>query len=214
MLVIFDLNGTLTDPAGIGEPWQAPELGLDVLAGAVQTAMVETILGEYTDFSAHIRSALEVQVARRSLDGGRIEEALERAKRLSPYPDAAEALELLAQAGHRLTVLTNSGAQAGRATLEACGLSDWFEQVLGVDAVRRFKPHSATYAHALTALDARPEETFMVAAHAWDVTGAQHAGLRGVWIARGQDAYPQVGLRPELTAPTLLDAAVAVTRTD
>src|SRR3954453_16909279 len=105
MIVIFDLNGTLTDAAGIAEPWQAPDLGLDVLAGAVETAMVETILGEHTDFSHHIRSALEVRVARRSLDSGRIDNALQRAKQLSPYPDAAEALELLAEAGHRLGVL-------------------------------------------------------------------------------------------------------------
>jgi 2-haloacid dehalogenase len=210
MVAIFDLNGTLTDPAGIGEPWDIPDLGCDVLATAIETAMVDTILGDYRDFSDHLRSALELHVARRSLDAERIARSLDRSKRLDPYPDATDALEGLRNAGCLLAVLTNSGANGGRATLEACGLAGYFEEILGVDAVKRFKPHPATYAHALDKLNARPEATFMVASHAWDVTGAQHAGLRGVWIRRGEAVYPEVGLQPEITAPTLLDAAGAI----
>lgn len=212
MVVVFDLNGTLTDPAGIGEPWDAPELGLAVLGTAVQTAMTETILGEYADFAKHVASAIKLHVASRSLDSARIDQACERAKRLDPFPDAAAALERLNAAGHRLAVLTNSGAQSGRATLEACGLASHFEEILGVDAVRRVKPHPATYAHALEALDAAPQETFMVAAHAWDVTGARHAGLRSVWIARDEVAYPDVGIEPDIRAATLLEAAEALAR--
>jgi 2-haloacid dehalogenase len=50
----------------------------------------------------------------------------------------------------------------------------------------------------------------MVAAHAWDVTGARHAGLRGVWIARDGIAYPEVGIEPEIRAATLLEASEAL----
>src|SRR5205814_8447327 len=91
-------------------------------------------------------------------DAGRVEAALARAKRLDPFPDASPALERLRDGGHRLAVLTNSGAASGRATLEACGLAGYFEASLGVDAVQRFKPHLATYTHALTALSADPSE--------------------------------------------------------
>ena len=210
MIVIFDLNGTLTDPAGIGEPWGTPELGAEVLQTAIQYAMVDTILGAYRDFSEHVASALKMHVARRSLDGAHIDDALARARRLDPFPDAAAALELLRTAGNRLAVLTNSGAASGRAMLEACGLAGHFEAILGVDAVQRFKPHPATYRYALDALGANARHTFMVAAHAWDVAGALHAGLQGAWIAHDERAYPELGIKPAVTGETLMEVAAAI----
>lgn len=84
---------------------------------------------------------------------------------------------------------------------------------MSVEAVRRFKPHPATYAYALEHLGASPAETFMVAAHAWDIAGAQAAGLRGAWVARGEAVYPPVLTAPEIAAPTLLDAAEAINST-
>jgi hypothetical protein len=38
MVVAFDLNGTLTDPSAIGEPWGRPDLGLAVLEGRCAAA--------------------------------------------------------------------------------------------------------------------------------------------------------------------------------
>ncbi|HZI91644.1 MAG TPA: haloacid dehalogenase type II [Thermoleophilaceae bacterium] len=207
MITLFDLNGTLTDPAGIGEPWGAPELGSKALRGAVETAMVDALTGEYRPFSEHIRSALELIVARRGLEPSGIERALERAAALDPFPDAAEALDRLKAAGYQLAVLTNSGADSGRKTLEAAGLVDRFAHILGVDAVKSFKPHPRTYAHALAELDAEPGQVTMVAAHAWDVTGAKHAGLRTAWIARNEGSFPATGLAPDVEASDLLDVA-------
>lgn len=207
MVVLFDLNGTLTNPAAIGEAWGAPDIGPEVLATAVQSAMTDTVLGQYREFSRHLRSAIEVVAARRQLDAGRIEVAVERASRLPPYPDAEDALGRLNDAGRRLAVLTNSGAEGGRATLEAAGLSDHFHEILGVDAVRRFKPHPSTYAHAVSALGTNPAEIVMVAAHAWDVRGAAHAGMRTGWIGRGEEAFPKLAPEPTFTARDLSGAA-------
>jgi 2-haloacid dehalogenase len=210
VFVVFDVNGTLTDPAGIGERWGAPDLGDAVLGTAIQSAMVDALLGEYRDFSEHIASALRLEVASRSLDPRPIQASLERAKQLDPFPDAPAALDRLRDGGHRLAVLTNSGARGGRATLDAAGLADRFEQILGVDAVRTFKPHPATYSYALEALGASPENAFLVAAHAFDVTGAKHAGMRAAWISRHEHAYPDSGIAPEIESPTLREAAEAI----
>lgn len=207
MTVVFDLNGTLTDPAAIGEPWTLPELGGAVLESALLSAFAETLTGAYHDLSEHVAAALRLQVARRSLDPELIEQGLQRAKQLPAFPEAAAALDHLREHGRRLAVLTNSGADAGRATLEAAGLADRFDAILGIDAVRRFKPHPATYRHALEALGERAETTFMVAAHAWDLAGARSAGLRTVWIARDPGGYPAVLPDPEISAPDLLAAA-------
>ena len=211
MTVVFDLNGTITDPAAIGEPWALPELGGAVLESALQTAFAETLTGAYHDLSEHVGAALRLQIARRSLDAELTEQGLARAKQLPVFPEAGAALDHLREHGQRLAVLTNSGADAGRATLEAAGLAEKFDAIRGVDAVRRFKPHPATYEHALEALGERADTTFMVAAHAWDLAGARSAGLRTVWIARDPGGYPAVLPASEISAPDLLAAAQAIT---
>lgn len=213
MLVIFDLNGTLTDPGPIGAPWNDANLGVEVLTLAVQSAMTDTVVGDYREFSEHLRSALSVLVSRRGLSPEPIDQALESATRLPVRPAARPALELLAGAGVRLAVLTNSGAHAGTATLEAAGLADRFEQILGVDAVRRFKPHPDVYHHALRSLSVDAPDALLAAAHAWDVWGAKRAGLRTAWIDAHERAFPVVAPEPDVRAGDLLQAARRIVET-
>jgi 2-haloacid dehalogenase len=211
MVILFDVNGTLTDPSGLGEPWGRPDLGLPMLNGAVQTAMVDALVGTYRPFPEHVRAAIEVEVRTAGLDAALVDQAADRATHLDPYPDAAAALDLLRANGHTLATLTNSGAEGGRRTLEAAGLADRFDRFLGVDAVRTFKPHPATYAHAIQELDAPPHDIVLVAAHGWDVTGAKHAGLRTAWIARGENRLSAMAPEPDVRADDLLAAARQLT---
>ena len=208
-MLVFDLNGTLTDPAAIGRPWQMPDLGVAVLAAAVQSAMVDAILRSSRAFTDHIQAALRDEVGRRGLDPARIDEAMEAAAALPAYPDTAPGLEALAGAGHRLVVLTNSGADAGRRTLEANGLADRFERILGVDAIGSFKPHPSVYRYALDELGCDPETITFVSAHPWDLAGAAHAGMGTAFLMRDEpwaSAYP----RPDLEAGDLPGIAAAL----
>jgi 2-haloacid dehalogenase len=208
-VILFDLNGTLTDPRAIGGAWGAPDVGVAVLAVAVQSAMVDAILGNSRAFSEHIEAALHDEVARLGLEPERIDEALEAATALPAFADTAPGLEALTGAGHRLAVLTNSGADAGRRTLEANGLAEWFERILGVDAVGSFKPDPAVYRYALGELGCDAREVTFVSAHSWDVTGAAHAGMRPAFVVRDESwasAYP----RPDIEAANLPGIAAAL----
>jgi 2-haloacid dehalogenase len=192
-MILFDLNGTLTDPSAIGDAWNAPDLGVEVLAAAVQSAMVDTILSVSRPFSAHVECALRDRVRDRRLDPGPVDEALTIAGALPPVGDVAAGLDALAGAGHRLAVLTNSGAEAGRCTLETHGLAGRFERILGVDAVGSFKPHPATYRYALEELNRAAAEVTFVSAHAWDLAGAADAGMRTALLLRDErprSAFP------------------------
>jgi 2-haloacid dehalogenase len=211
--VILDVNGTLTDPAAIGAPWGRDDLGETILDHAVHTAMVCAILerGE-PPFSDHLRAAIEVVVAREALDPGEITAAAEAARRLPARPDALAALTALTDAGHRLVALTNSGAEAGRATLRACGLLDRIDDVLGVDAVGRFKPHPAVYRYALEQLAAPPGTVIMLATHPWDLAGAAQSGMSTAWVTHGMRAWPSVFPRPTHDAATLRDLAELLIR--
>ena len=128
---LFDLNGTLLDPGGVGAP-----VGLSVddsvaaLDEAVLAAMVDTLSGVYRPLPELLRSGL---VRRAQLEGhpAGIEEAMERAKRMPPYPGAGQAIERLRGAGLEVGVLTNSATESADQALESAGLRQLMADVVG-----------------------------------------------------------------------------------
>ena len=194
--VLFDLNGTLLDPAGIGDPWGEPTLGEAVLQEAVRSAMADTLSGVFRPFDEHVRAAVARQAAVRGFDSDRVDAAAQRASALDPYPDAGQALATVRAAGHRVAVVTNSGREAGERALASAGLE--VEAVVGTDEVGAYKPDRRVYQHALRRLGAT--DAWLVAAHAWDVTGAKRAGLRTAWVARLEGELSPVAEPPDVQA--------------
>lgn len=96
--------------------------------------------------------------------------------RLPAYPDVRPGLERLEAAGLRLATLTNSTERSATALVERAGLRRFFERVLSVDAVRRYKPAREAYEYAADQLGVRITDLRLVGSHSWDVAGALKAG--------------------------------------
>ena len=107
--ILFDLNGTLTDPAAIGAVWDEPEMGLDVLSSAVQSAMVDSLTDVYRPFPEHLGAAIALHAKRRELDETRVGEAIAVAARLPAFPDAAPRSMLVAAHGWDVTGAKRAG---------------------------------------------------------------------------------------------------------
>ncbi len=55
----------------------------------------------------------------------------------------------------------------------------------------RFKPDRSVYEWGAREMGVAPADCMLVAAHGWDVAGAQWAGMRSAFIARaGQQKFP------------------------
>lgn len=116
------------------------------------------------------------------------------------------ALRGLIDDGRKLAVVTNSGAQAGRRTLDAAGLAECFDRILGVDTVEAFKPHPDVYAHATREIGS---EITYVASHAWDLAGAARAGFQTALVTRGQPRQ-QLFAEPSLVAADMAELALGL----
>jgi 2-haloacid dehalogenase len=207
--VVFDLNGTLTDAAGLAAPWNgaAPvRFGPEVLDEAIAMSMVDTLTGTFRRFPDLLRGALTRRAILAGLSLEPVERALEAAVTLPGRPEAAAALDHLRAHGHTVAVLTNSAAVAGRHTLDAAGLLVRVDRIDGADAVRAYKPDPRVYA-----LTVAPERAWFVAAHWWDVTGAARAGFRTAWVSAEDDVLPETAVAPEILAPDLLTAVREIT---
>jgi 2-haloacid dehalogenase len=209
-LVIFDALGTLFDLESVrGKLIEigAPAPTLEAWFGRIlHTALTLTTVGEFRPFREIAETTLETTLAQLELDASRAAEVLDSLKAVQPYDDARAALGRLADAGIRAVTLTNGGAEQTKAMLERAGLLDRFERVFGAEEVRAYKPDPRPYRHVLEQLGLAAAEATMVAAHAWDVVGAQAAGLDAIWIRRLERRWPFPLPEPE-GAGSLVEAA-------
>jgi 2-haloacid dehalogenase len=192
---VFDLNGTLLDPAAIGPA---------ALDRAILSALTLNHVGEYRPFPELLRAAIAVERP------DEVEEAMRAAAAMSPFPEAAEALDLLTAAGYRLAVLTNSPTDTAELGLRTAGLRDHFEHVIGTDQVGVFKPDARVYHHGLATIGAEPSEATMVAAHWWDLRGAREVGMLVAWVGRGEGALSGLLPAPNAVGADLLAVAQAI----
>jgi 2-haloacid dehalogenase len=196
MWVLFDLNGTLVDPAVLIDP---PELPIAALDEANMMAMITVIAGAEAEFKPLLDAALRRGLERSGRDSGEADAALERLPQMPAYPDVPDALQALRDGGCRLAVLTQSSADAAEQVLQNAGIREHFEHVLSAPAGGTFKPEDLAYHAAQERLGAT--EAWFVAGHWWDVAGAAYAGLKTAWVSRTDIAYPAAMPAPDVSGP-------------
>jgi 2-haloacid dehalogenase len=210
---VFDVNETLLDLAALDGEFERLFGDRGVRAAwfgqLLQSAMVATITGRYSDFGTVGRAALEMTAARAGVELS--EEDREAVAggmaRLPAHPEVPGALRRLGDGGLRLAALTNSTERVATAQLEHAGLFEAFEAVLSADAVRRLKPAPEPYRMAAERLGVEPGEVLLVAAHAWDVAGALRAGCQAAFVARPGKVLDPLTDPPELVVADLDELA-------
>jgi 2-haloacid dehalogenase len=214
--VLFDLNGTLLDPGTMAQPLGGSDEDRGLLNEAFRDALLLTMAdtlsgGPYKPLPEYLRATLErtLRAQGRALEP--LDAAIELAGAMDPFPEAEDAISLLTEAGLHVGVLTNSATESGTAALEAAGLRDRLEIVIGSDEVQVFKPHPRVYLHAAGRVGTDPGRIVLVAAHAWDVAGAIRAGMQGAWVARGERWLVPIVPQPQIVGQDLEDVARQLT---
>jgi 2-haloacid dehalogenase len=217
---VFDVNETLLDLAAMDPHFQRifgdAGVRLAWFDQMIQSALVATVTGAYSQFGAHAMAALAMTAERAGVglgDGDR-EAIAAQMRRLPAHPEVADALGRLRDAGLRLAALTNSTEQVARAQLEFAGLIDAFELVLSADTVRRLKPAPEPYQMAAEHLGVDIGEVRLVAAHAWDVAGAARAGCATAFVARPGKVLDPLVERPDVVGADLAEVADAILAAD
>lgn len=210
-VVAFDVNETLVDLAPVRA--QLVELGRPehllpaVFARALLTGMAATIAGPWCSF----RDAFDTALAQLT-DLGDAERAQVAAAfgELVPHPDVGPALRALAEAGVRVITLSQGTPGVAEAALERGGIAPLVSRSLSSERIRAWKPAREVYLWAAGACDVAPDRLALVAAHGWDVQGAQRAGLTGAWFPRAERTYPAAYDPPHVRAGSLGEAVEAL----
>lgn len=191
---VFDAYGTLFDVHSV------VTLAEEVAPrqGAILSQLWRTRQLEYTwlsslmqqpgfprdDFAALTARALDYALAQLTIT--LTPEARERLlgayRMLPPFPEAAEALTLLAPLPR--IILSNGTLEMLRPLVHGSPLAPHVDAILSVDAAGIYKPAPAVYQLAVDHLQLPRDEIGFVSANGWDAAGATVFGFTTFWINR------------------------------
>jgi 2-haloacid dehalogenase len=203
-VIAYDVNETLLDLSALDAPF-AEVLGDAALRPAwfgtmLQLSFVGVITGNHVDFTTAQHAALRM-VAQRvgtELSDEDAERIVGGMQRLPAHPEVPGAIALLRDAGFRQVTITNSPLAVARAQLAFAGLDGLVDDVLSADEVEQLKPGPRPYALVAERSGVSVGDVMLVAAHAWEVSGALAAGTRAAFVERPGMVPSPIGVQPEL----------------
>jgi len=199
-VVVFDVLGTLADDVGgLRRESRA------VLPGA-DDAYAEELLGVWLRHVAAEQrriargerpyassTVIDAEAAHRVAahagltDPAAISRLATAGRRPPPFPDAVAGLDHLARR-FAVVALSNASRTALLHLTAHAGLR--WHHALSAETVGAYKPAPAAYRLAIDAADRPPDRMLMVAAHAWDLRGAQAVGMRTAYVHRAEGDPP------------------------
>jgi 2-haloacid dehalogenase len=213
--VVFDINETVLDLEAL-DPLFASWFGETSarrawFAQSIHFALTLAATREYRGFGAVGMAALETIADEREITlPAEAAVALRYALiQLPAHPDVKPALELLRSAGFTTVALSNNPLAVLHEQLRNAEIAPLFDFVISVEEAAALKPAPEVYRLPTERLQLPPRDTWMIAAHGWDIAGGIRAGLRGAFVARpGQ--IPDPFAPPEIIGDNLVAIAAAI----
>ncbi|MDP8923349.1 MAG: haloacid dehalogenase type II [Chloroflexota bacterium] len=214
----FDVYGTLVDPIRISK-----RLEHHLTDAALRVAEVWrqkqleftfrlTAMERYEDFQQVTRRALDYALAAagRDLQPSEKAELIAQYDDLEPFPDVEPGLRSLQAAGYAMVVFSNGSPAMLDALIDNADLRGYFRGIVSVDDVRAFKPSPKVYRLVADRLGRPLPEIRLISSNAFDVIGAQAAGMQAAWVDRSGGLFDTLGPRPQIVVGALTELADAL----
>ena len=210
---VMDLSGSLAGPAG---EFLAAH-GSDMTGQAFYAEWRERQrIEQYQDNLLMLGHSGYLETCRRAFvyclkkhnanyTAGAVQEFMKVYKGLQPYGDAVEGLRSLA-GRYKLVALSN-GEQWYLEELLDNNVPIRFDAIISVDQVGAFKPSPGIYRKAIQRLGCEPGEIMMVAAHAFDILGAQACGFKAAYVNRYKLPTEDSEYQPDIIVDDFVELA-------
>lgn len=222
-VIVFDILGTMVDePSGIGRGIRAllPDIDdagtselVEVWHRHVDDQQQEVLAGRrpyasstVIDLEAATRVAAEAGIS----DEDAVRSLAASGQHLEPWPDSVRALDRIAS--HFPVVGLSNASHSALTRIAAYAGLRW-HQVLSAEDAHSYKPHPDVYRLAITNAGCSPDRLLMVAAHAWDLRGAQAVRMRTAYVERPVGDPPSAMDSFDLHAKSLDDLAMSLNAT-
>ena len=134
-----------------------------------------------------------------------VREFMQVYKGLRPFGDAIQGLR--EHEGRYGLVALSNGEQWYLEELLGNNVPVEFDAIISVDQVGAFKPSPGIYRKAVQRLGCEPSEIMMVAAHSFDILGAQACGFRAAYVNRYGLPTEESEYQPEIVVGDFIELA-------
>ena len=124
-------------------------------------------------------------------------------RKLTPYPEVADALRRLRQRGITTAILSNGTPDMLDEAVEAAALTGLFDHVLSAEDACAFKPDPRVYQLAVDRLELPLSALCFLSSNGWDVYGASAFGMHAIWCNRHASRPERLPGAPDLVIDTL-----------
>ncbi|MFC6730983.1 MULTISPECIES: haloacid dehalogenase type II [unclassified Haladaptatus] len=194
------LADRVADPEPVSKLWRAR---------SIEYTMVANFVDAYQPFYEMNRDALQYALDVHGVDISTDErdEILAVYHELDVFDDVRDGIERLQDGGYDCYVVSNGNPEMLDSMVKHAGITDLLADTISAHEVETFKPDAEIYRHAAGRTGTPIKEIAHVSAGWFDVMGAQHAGMQGVWVDRKGTPYETFGGEPDLTIETFYDLA-------
>lgn len=212
-VLIFDVNETLLDLAILDPEFEKIFGSADVrkewFGQFIQSAFVTIITDTYQPFGKIGSAAFDMITEKHGITVSEADKVdlLGRIAHLPPHPEVEAALKRLKEHGFQTATLTNSTYEVAKKQLQNAGIIQHFDKVLSVDSIKKLKPAKETYEMAAKEFGVSTNGLCLIAAHAWDISGALNAGCAAAFVARNGMVLDPLTPAPAFVASTLSEIA-------
>ena len=184
------LSGAVADPGPVSKHWRSRSLLYTTVANEIDA---------YDAFYALNRAALEHALAAHGVElpESEREAVLETYHELAVFEDVEAGLRALEEAGVDVYVISNGNPEMLSSMVDHAGIGEYLVDTISADEVATFKPATALYRHAAARTGTPVDRIAHVSALFYDVLGASHAGMTGVWLDRGKVPWDDVAGDPD-----------------
>lgn len=213
--VAFDAYGTLFDVYSIGVlaeelfPGKGTQLATIWRDKQIDYTRLRTLCDEYANFWQVTRDALDhsCELLSLNLTEAARDRLMGQYAELSAFPENKEQLQRLREADITLSILSNGTPWMLEQAVKASALEGYFEHILSVDSVRRYKTAAEAYQIGPAALKRDASDILFVSSNCWDICGATWFGYHTIWLNRHRLPLEHLGVKPHCIGASLQDVA-------
>ncbi|WP_170604570.1 haloacid dehalogenase type II [Ruegeria arenilitoris] len=213
---IFDAYGTLFDVTAAARQASAepefealrdkwPELAAHWRLKQLQYTWLRAVANAHADFWDVTQDGLDWSLEATGLQGDdRLRQRLlDLYWELQAYPEVPEMLAALKAGGLQTAILSNGSPPMLDGAVQSAGIEELLNDVLSVEAVGVFKPHSRVYDLVQKRFGCDRDEVLFVSSNGWDAAGASGYGFITAWVNRANEPMDRLPWTPAHVLPNL-----------
>lgn len=124
--------------------------------------------------------------------------------KLNIHHDVGESIKIFHKHGLKIVTLTNGSKSNTLKLIKKNNVSKYINRSFSIDEIKLWKPNKKIYLHVCNEMGFSSSDAMMIAAHAWDVSGAKNAGLKTAYITRYEKKLGSIYPKPDIVVQDCL----------